>query len=196
MAPGAQFQQHRAWNPGRWGTEPRILCSPQDRWKRREHRTAGTLLPPDAPKLCRSVHPCCLRSIQARGYWETMVVTAGADSRAVDMAAASVVVPPCVTLCLREVGQPGNRGLMGSTAPTEPGISRGQGSSPRCTHLRLSTAHPSPRRPAGRTGGSKFLTKKRWKAPGEVQGFTVYRTRGHPSFFIQYNSFLYQTKNF
>ena len=47
---------------------------------------------------------------------------------------------------------------------------------------------------------SKFLTEQHWKAPGEVKGFTVYRTTGDPSYFFssffQYNSFLYQTINF
>ena len=38
-------------------------------------------------------------------------VTAGVDSRAGELAAASVVVPPGVTLCLGGVGPPGNRDL-------------------------------------------------------------------------------------
>ena len=40
------------------------------------------------------------RSIQGSVDWETVVVTAGADSRAGELAAASVVVPPGVILCL------------------------------------------------------------------------------------------------
>ena len=39
------------------------------------------------------------RSIQASTEWETVVVTMGADSRAGELNAATVV-PPCVTLCL------------------------------------------------------------------------------------------------
>ena len=50
---------------------------------------------------------------------------------------------------------------------------------------------PSPRRPSGRTGESKFLTKQHWKAPGEVEGFTVCRTRGFPSLFCLCFFFLF-----
>ena len=63
-----------------------------------------------APNLCKSVQPHQPGSAQASTDWRTMVVTVGADSRAGDLAAISVVVHPCVTLCLGEVGPPGNQG--------------------------------------------------------------------------------------
>ena len=71
------------------------------------------------------------------------MVTAGADSRAGELATATVVLPD-VTLCLGEVGPPGNKGLTGQTAPLSLAPSGGWGSSPRCTHLRTSTAAPPP----------------------------------------------------
>ena len=46
----------------------------------------------------------CPGSIKASADWETVVVTVGADSRGGNLAAASVVVPPCVTLCLGRSG--------------------------------------------------------------------------------------------
>ena len=60
------------------------------------------------PKLCRSR---CPQSIQASAAGETVVVTAGADSRAGRLAAASHIVPPCVTLCLVGSQPPRKRGL-------------------------------------------------------------------------------------
>ena len=81
-------------------TQPRILHSRRDRRKSGGHRTARTLLAPGTPKLCRSAPPAP-GSIQASVDWETVVVTAGADSRAGRLAAASVVIPAGETLCLR-----------------------------------------------------------------------------------------------
>ena len=57
------------------------------------------LLLPDGPELCRSAPPAPW-SIQALVDWETVGVTAGADSRAAQLAACTVVVPPGVTLYL------------------------------------------------------------------------------------------------
>ena len=53
-------------------------------------------------RSCRRVHISTLRprSIQVPADWEPMVVTAEADSRAGELATATVVVPPDVTLCL------------------------------------------------------------------------------------------------
>ena len=93
-------------------------------------------------------HPPTLGA--SRPVWETAVVTAGANSGAGRLDAASVVVPPGVTLCLGSI----------------PGIpTREQGphriKSPHCelcTHLRISTADPSPRRPAVRTGEEQVLS--------------------------------------
>ena len=52
-------------------------------------------------RLCRSVSSP--RSIQASPDWETVVVTAGTDSEAGELSAATVV-SPFVTLCLRLSG--------------------------------------------------------------------------------------------
>ena len=50
------------------------------------------------------------RSIQAPVDWETVVLTVGADSRTGELAAATVVVPPGVTLCLGLTGTPREQG--------------------------------------------------------------------------------------
>ena len=57
-----------------------------------------TLLPPGAPKLCRSVPHT--RSIQASVDWETVIVIVEADSRAGELATTSVADPLGVILCL------------------------------------------------------------------------------------------------
>ena len=132
--------------------------------------------------------------------WETVVVTGGADSRAGGLLAASVVVPPGVTLCLGEAGSQGTGASQDKQLPRSHAPGRGRGSSPRCTHLRIITARPPLEDQLEGQAKSKFLTEQRWEAPGEVEGFTVYRTRGYPSYFFssffQYSSFLYQTVNF
>ena len=52
--PGARFQQHRPRIPGCQADTALILHSSRDRWRQRGHKTARTLLPRGAPKLCRS----------------------------------------------------------------------------------------------------------------------------------------------
>ena len=84
-----------------------------------------------------------------------VVVTVGADSRAGELGAATVVAPPGVSqgklpLSLKVASQ--DKQLLLSCAP-----GRGLSSSPRCTHLRISTAGPSPRSPAGRTEEEQVL---------------------------------------
>ena len=87
------------------------------------------------------------------------VVTVGVDSRAGDLAAVSVV-PPGVTWCFQRWGHQGlEASSHGVNSSHEFAPGRGQGSSPRCTHLIISTAGPSHRRPTGRTGNSKFWAK-------------------------------------
>ena len=56
-APGARSQRCSPQSPGRWGTQPRILCSPRDRGRSGGPRTARMLLPPGDPELCRSAPP-------------------------------------------------------------------------------------------------------------------------------------------
>ena len=56
----------------------------------------GSTRHPQAVQISNS-HP---QSIQASVDWETVVVTTGADTRAGELAATSVVVPSGVTLCL------------------------------------------------------------------------------------------------
>ena len=63
-------------------------------------------------------------------------------------------VPPCAW---DERGHQGTGASHDNQLPLSHTPGRGQGSSPRCTHLRISTAGPSPRRPAGRTGEEQVL---------------------------------------
>ena len=109
----------------------------------------------------------------------------------------------------------GYRGLPGSTAPPEPGtwgdrVGRG-------TQLPLSPAPggvggASPQVHTPESQHSSPAPETSWKVRGRArcgpssagnsrggEGFTVYRTGGSPSYFFpfsQYNSLLYQTKNF
>ena len=56
----ARERDSSSTGPGSQGagrTQLGILRSPWDRWRRGGHRTARTLLPLGAPKLCRSAHP-------------------------------------------------------------------------------------------------------------------------------------------
>ena len=64
-------------------------------------RTQGSKVAP-APKQNRAVQIGAPRpwSIQAPMEWETALVTAGADSRAGELATATVVGPPGITLYL------------------------------------------------------------------------------------------------
>ena len=109
-----------------------------------------------APQPCRSA-PTALRSIQASADWETVVVTVGADSSTGDLATTSVVVPPGVTWMER--GCQGTGVSQDKQLPLSHAPGRGWGSSPRSTYLRISTAGPSPRRPAGRTGEQQVLNR-------------------------------------
>ena len=90
------------------------------------------------------------------------VVTAGADSRAGELASTSGVAPPGVTLCLGEAGRQGTRASWGKQLPLSRAPGRGQGSSPRCTHLRAQQAPPPEDQLEGQ-GKSKFWTEQRWK---------------------------------
>ena len=54
-------------------------------------------------------------------------------------------------------GRKGTGASQDKQLPLSRAPGRGRGSSPRCTHLRISTAGPSPRRPAGRTGDEQVL---------------------------------------
>ena len=133
---------------------------------------------PGRPELYRSAGPplehpgpCTLGAA---------VVTAGADSRAAQLAAPTVVVPPGVTLYLGL-----SRGLTDKQLPLSHTPGRGLGSSPGA-HTRQSAqqAPPSEDQLEGQ-GKSKVLTKQHWKVPGEAEGFTVYRIRGYsPLFFV------------
>ena len=116
--------------------------------------------------------------------------------------------PPPVSLFLlvpfcawERWGRQGTEASRGQQLPLSRAPGRGRGSSPRCTHQRVSTAAPPPEDQLEEQRKSKFLTKQHWKAPGEVGGFIVYRTKRSPHF-LKYFSlfplqlFLYQTKNF
>ena len=80
------------------------LPFPWDRQKWRGQRKQELSCPWVPHKLCRSVHLHHPGSIQASVDLETVVVTVGSDSRAGELADASGVVPPGVTLCLGQSG--------------------------------------------------------------------------------------------
>ena len=166
VAPGARFQRRRPWSIGRRGTQPKIQHSPQHRRRPGRPRTARALLPPGGPELCRWVAPPpgASRPLQT----ESSIVPAGADSRAPELAAATVAVPPGASQDKQRplgltVTSPDKQDKQ---LPLSLALGRGQSSSPRCTHLGISTAGPSHRRPARRTGEKRVLTKQHWKVPG------------------------------
>ena len=84
---GARIQQRRPRSTGCLRTQSRIWCSPGDRQRLGGHRTARTLLP--QVEQISGPSPRASRPLQT----ESSVVTAGADSRALELAAATVVVP-------------------------------------------------------------------------------------------------------
>lgn len=96
--PGHMIPVAQARSPGLRGTQPRIQHSPWDRRRLGGHRTVGRSCH-RAPQSCADQRssplehpgPCRLGAV---------VFTAGADSRAGDLAATSLVVLPCITLCL------------------------------------------------------------------------------------------------
>ena len=137
-----------------------------------------TLLLPGAPKLCRSAPPLA---------WEHLGQCRLGDcgSYCGELTPELETWPPPVWLFLlvspcasQRQGHQGMGASWGKQLPLSLAPSRGWGSSPRCTHLRISTANPPPEDQLEGQGKSKLLTKKCWKAPGEIKGFTVYRIRG------------------
>ena len=133
------------------GDTARILHSLQDRQRPGRHRTARILLLPGAPQLCRSAplppeHPgqCRLGDV---------VFPAGADSWAEELTSASVVVPPGVSLCLRWSGPPGNRGLTGQTAPTEPCTQQGVEQCPQVHTHESQHSRPLPQKTSWKDRG-------------------------------------------
>ena len=110
-APGARFQQHRPRIPGRWDTAHHPVLPPPGQVEGGVHRT-GNSPAAGRPGVVQVSDPHH-RSIQASVDWETRVVTRGELTPGPDLAAASVVVPPGVTLCLGGAGLPGDRGLIG-----------------------------------------------------------------------------------
>ena len=144
----------QARSPGDQGTQPRIRGSPRTGrgWEdtgQPGHSCSQAQSCADRAPTPEHPVPCALGAA---------VVTVGADSRSGQLAAATVVVPPGVTLYLGL-----SRGLTGLRIPLNCRPGRGLGSSPRCTHLRISTAGLSPRRPAGRTGENSTKTTQMCK---------------------------------
>ena len=140
--PGARFQQCRPRIPQRRGTQP-PPCGPPGQAEAGRARDSEDAPAAGRPQLCRSVRTGSYR-------WLLGELTPGLETW-----------PPTVVLFLLchpvpgSGGSPGDRGLTGSTALTEPNM--GWGQLPRCTHLRVRTAGSSPRRPAGRTGEGQVL---------------------------------------
>ena len=167
------FSSTSTRSQGAGGPSPGSCAPPRDRWRCGGHRTVRMLLPLIVPPSCAGQCTLPPEHLGQCGLGAA-VVTVGADSRAGELAATSVVVPPCVTLCLEEAGCQGAEASRGKQLPLSPAPGGGRGISPRCIHLRVSIASPPPEG----EGKSKFLNQQRWKAPGEVDGFTVHRTRG------------------
>ena len=136
------------------GDTARILCSPGVGGGR-EAEAGRTPLPWGTRELCRSAAPPQPEHPGPCGQ-RAVGVTGGADSRAGGLAADSGVVPPGVTLCLGLSGAPGDRGLRGSTAITEPAPGKG-GASPQVHTPEHQHSSPSPQRPAERTGEEQVL---------------------------------------
>ena len=109
-----------------------------------------------APPICADQRPRP-QSIEASVDWETAVVTAGADSRAGDLATALLLfllVSPCAW---EDWGCQGTEASQGKQLPLSCVPARGRGSSSRCAHLKINRAGPSHRRPAGSTGIEQVL---------------------------------------
>ena len=115
-------------------------------------------------------------------------VTAEADSRAGELAAATVVVPPVSSCTWEEQGRQGTEASRGA--------GQGAGQLPQVLTPERQHSSPSPRRPAGRTGEEKVLDGAALESSREVEGFAVLEGT-IPCFisFFQYNLFLYQTIN-
>ena len=96
--PGAQFQGRRPWSSGCPGHSPGSCAPPGT--------GGGGEGPGQQGYSCRRAPPSCAdqrplpREHPGPCGLGAAVVTAGADSRAGELAAASGVVPPGVTLCL------------------------------------------------------------------------------------------------
>ena len=114
-------------------TQPRIPHSPQDRRRWGGHRTARTLLPLGSLKLYRSVPPPPGSTQTSADCEVEVVVIGGYDSRAGELAAASVVFLLCHFV-------PGRGDCHGTEAsqyrylPLSSVPGRRQGSNLRCTH--------------------------------------------------------------
>ena len=128
MALGEQFQRHRRRTPGCWGTQqgsgdPLGTCGGREDTGPRGRSCRG------APPSCAGQCPPCPQHPGSHGLGSAGV-TAGADSRAEELATASVIVPPlCHIVPGMERGHQGawvsqDKQLPGSHAP-----GRGRGSS-------------------------------------------------------------------
>ena len=100
--PAAQALDYRA--PGDTAQDPALVLEQVEAGRPQDSEDSAASGRPQAVQISAPHHP---RGIQDSADWETAVVTVGVDSRAGEMAAASGVVPPCVILCLGEVGSHG-----------------------------------------------------------------------------------------
>ena len=125
-------QRRLSFTPEAANGQRRLSSVLTERWSLGPGRRADTAADPALPgtggggegtgqrgRSCRRVPPSCADQcsppLEHPGQCAlgAAVVTAGADSRAGELAAASGVVPLGVTLCLEGSGPPGNRGLPG-----------------------------------------------------------------------------------
>ena len=90
----------------------------------------------------------------------------------------SLLVSPCAS----EGRAAREQGLHGVNSSPEPGTQQGAGQLPPVHTPENQHSRPVPQLEG--QGKSNLLTQQCWKAPGEVEGFTVYTTRGYPSLFV------------
>ena len=98
-----------------------------------------------------------------------MVVTAGADSRAGELAAASVVVPPCVTLCPGEA-KGREQASQGVNSSPEPGIQRVAGQLPQVHTPENQHSRPLPQKTSWKEGGRAVLDSAALESSKGSQG--------------------------
>ena len=108
-----------------------------------------------------------------------------------------MVVPPAVTLYLGQNEAAGEHHVWGTAAsqdkqlPLSRAPGRGKAAPPGTQTSKSAQQAPPPEDQLEGQGKSKFLTEQCWKAPGEVEGFIVYRTRGYPSLVFLFCFFLF-----
>ena len=163
--------------PGSWGTRPRILRPPGTG---RGGEGTGQRGAP-APRLCGSAPPTpgAPRPVwtgSCGGYCRSRLQGWGPGHRQWWCSSWCHPVPG-------RGGAPGKGGLLGSTAPMEPSTG-GRGSSPRCTHLRVSTAASPPETSWGDRGRAGSWLSSAGKLQGKWRDLQHIEPEGTPPIFF------------